>query len=201
MSLAQPVKRYTPEEYYALERAAEYKSEYFDGEIFAMAGGTDEHSAIIGNIIVAVGMRLRGSDCVIRDSNLRMKVQATGLVTYLDAAAYCGPPQFDETDLEHQTRLNPTVIFEVLSRTTEGYDRGTKFEHCRLIPKLRAYVLVSQWSAHIELFERQSDDSWLLREAKGLDSKLLVPGINIEFPLAEVYDRVVFPPRVLLRGM
>jgi Uma2 family endonuclease len=199
MGVAQQQKRYTPQEYYALERDAAYKSEYYDGEIFAMAGGTDEHSAIIGNIIIAVGLRLRGSDCVIRDSNLRMKVQATGLRTYPDAAVYCGQPQFDEEDSERQTRLNPTVIFEVLSRTTEGYDRGTKFENYQLIPTLKAYVLVSQWHPRVDVYERQTDDSWLLRDATGLNSKIDIPAIRIELPLAEIYDRVTFADRPPLR--
>ena len=199
MGFAQPQKRYTPQEYYALERAATYKSEYHDGEIFAMAGGTDEHSAIIGNIIIAVGLRLRGSDCVVRDSNLRMKVQATGLRTYPDAAVYCGPAEFDEEDEERQTRLNPTVVFEVLSRTTEGYDRGTKFENYQLIPTLKAYVLVSQWHPRVDIYERQPSGAWLLSDANGLHSKIAIPAIKIDLPLAEIYDRVTFAQRPPLR--
>jgi Uma2 family endonuclease len=199
VGIAQKQKRYTPEEYYALERDAAYKSEYYDGEIFAMAGGTDEHSAIIGNIIIAVGVRLRGSDCVIRDSNLRMTVQATGLRTYPDAAVYCGPAMFDEEDTDHQTRLNPTVVFEVLSRTTEGYDRGNKFEHYQQIPSLKSYVLVSQWHARIDIFDRQADGSWSLRGASGMDAKVEISAIGIELPLSEVYDRVTFPPHPSLR--
>jgi Uma2 family endonuclease len=198
MGLPQQQKRYTPAEYYAHERQATHKSDYYDGEIFAMAGGTDEHSAIIGNIIVAVGFRLRGSDCAIRESNLRLKVQATGLRTYPDAAVHCGAAQFDEEDSEHQTRLNPTVIFEVLSKSTEALDRGFKFEHYRQITSLKSYVLVSQWTAHVEVFERQGDGSWLLRDARGLEASAVIPGIAIELPLAEVYDRVQFPPRVAL---
>jgi len=199
MGIAQPKTRYTPQEYYALERDAEYKSEYFDGEIFAMSGGTDEHSAIIGNIIIAVGLRLRGTDCAIRDSNLRMKVQATGLRTYPDAAVYCGKAEFDEEDKDGQTRLNPTVIFEVLSRSTEGYDRGTKFEHYQMIPSLKSYVLVSQWHARIDVFERQADSTWILRDASGIQARIAIAGIGIELPLAEVYDRVTFAPRPSLR--
>jgi Uma2 family endonuclease len=199
MGIAQQQKRYTPQEYYVLERDAAYKSEYYDGEIFAMAGGTDEHSAIIGNIIIAVGLRLRGSDCVIRDSNLRMKVQATGLRTYPDAAVYCGPAEFDEEDEDRQTRLNPTVVFEVLSRTTEGYDRGTKFENYQLIPTLKAYVLVSQWHPRVDIYERQPSGAWLLSDANGLHSKIAIPAIKIELPLAEIYDRVTFALRPPLR--
>src|SRR3954465_3338964 len=119
MGLAQSQKRYSPEEYYAGDQGAAFKSDYFDCEIFSTAGGTDAHSAISGNIIIAVGSRLRGTDCVIRESNLRLKVQATGLVTYPDAAVYCGEAQFAPDDRTGQTRINPTVIFEVLSKSTE----------------------------------------------------------------------------------
>jgi Uma2 family endonuclease len=198
MGLAQAQRRYTPEEYYARERGAAFKSDYFDGEIFSMAGGTDEHSAISGNIIIAVGSRLRGSDCVIRESNLRLKVQATGLVTYPDAAVYCGEAQFAPEDPAGQTRLNPTVIFEVLSRSTEGYDRGLKFDSYRQIPSLKAYVLVSQTSAHVEVNEPSADGTWALRDVKGLDATLNVPGINVRVPLAEIYDRVIFPAHLSL---
>jgi Uma2 family endonuclease len=195
MGVAQPQKRFTPQEYYALERDAAYKSDFYDGEIFAMAGGTDEHSAIIGNIIIAVGTRLRGTDCVIRDSNLRMKVQATGLRTYPDAAVYCGKAEFDDEDPDRQTRLNPTVIFEVLSRSTEAYDRGTKYENYQTIASLKTYVLVSQWNARIDAFVRQADGSWLVRDAQGLQANIAIFGIGIELPLAEVYERVIFADR------
>lgn len=198
MALAQPQKRYTPEEYYAREQVAALKSDYFDGEIFSMSGGTDERSAICGNIIIAVGSRLRGSDCVIRESNLRLKVQATGLVSYPDAAVYCGEPLFAPDDPTRQTRLNPTVIFEVLSKSTEGYDRGLKFDSYRQIPSLKAYVLVSQSSAHVEVNEPSADGTWVLRVVKGLEATLSVPGINLKVPLAEIYDRVTFPAHLSL---
>jgi Uma2 family endonuclease len=198
MGVAQPQKRYTPEEYYALEREAAYKSDFYDGEIFSMAGGTDEHSAICGNIIIAVGSRLRGSDCVIRESNLRLKIQATGLVTYPDAAVYCGQAQFAADDSTRQTRIDPTVIFEVLSKSTEGYDRGLKFESYRQIPSLKAYVLVSQVAAHVEVNEPSADGSWILRDVKGIETTLTVPGTNIKIPLAEIYDRITFPAHLSL---
>jgi Uma2 family endonuclease len=198
MGIAQQTKRYTPAEYFELERVAEYRSEYFDGEIYAMSGGTDEHSAICGNLIVALNIRLRGGDCVVRDSNMRLRVQATGLGTYPDAAVYCGEPQFDPEDTEHHTRVNPTVVFEVLSASTEAYDRGEKFDHYQKIPTLKGYVLVNQWRARVEVFERQPDDSWLLRNANGTDS-VTIPGIDISLPLAEIYQDVTFQPRLSIR--
>jgi Uma2 family endonuclease len=201
MSLPHEIRRYTPQEYYAREREATHKSDYFDGEIFeiySMAGGTDEHSAIAGNIIIAVGSRLRGTDCVIPESSLRLKVQATGLITYPDAAVYCGEAQFAEDDLSRQTRINPTVIVEVLSKSTEGYDRGLKFASYRQIPSLRAYVLVSQVAAHVEVNEPSADGAWVLRDVRGLESVVTLGGINVKVPLAEIYDRVTFPARLTL---
>jgi Uma2 family endonuclease len=198
MGLAQPQRRFTLDEYYARERGAAVKSDYFDGEIFSMAGGSDEHSAICGNIIIAVGSRLRGSDCVIRESNLRLKVQATGLVTYPDAAVYCGEAQFAPDDATRQTRLNPTVLFEVLSKSTEGYDRGLKFDSYRQIPSLKAYVLVSQTAAHVEVNEPSAEGTWVLRDVKGIEATLTVPGLHIKVPLAEIYDRVAFPAHLSL---
>jgi Uma2 family endonuclease len=198
MGLAQSPKRYSVEEYYAREQRASLKSDFFDGQIISKAGGTDEHSAISGNIIIAVGSRLRGSDCAIRESNLRLKVQATGLITYPDAAVYCGEAQFAPEDPARHTRLNPTVIFEVLSKSTAGYDRGVKFDSYRQIPSLKAYVLVSQTSAHVEVNEPSADGTWVLRDVKGIEATLSVPGINIQVPLAEIYDRVTFPAHLSL---
>lgn len=191
-SAPQITKRYTPAEYYELERAAEYKSDYYDGEIFAMAGGTGEHSQITGNVIIAVGIRLRGGPCTVRESNLRMKVKATGLRTYPDAAVYCGPVEYDPDDGERRTALNPTVVFEVLSPSTEGYDRGFKAQHYRRIDSLRAYVFVAQDRAHVEVEQRQADGAWLLREVDGLDAVIRIEPLGIDLPLAEIYDRIPF---------
>jgi Uma2 family endonuclease len=193
MSLPQAKKRYTPAEYYELERAAPYKSDFYDGEIFAMAGETGEHSQITGNILIAVGMRLRGGPCTVRESNLRVKVTATGLRTYPDAAVYCAPAEYDPEDGARQTALNPTVIFEVLSPSTERYDRGLKARHYRRIESLRAYVLVAQDRPQVEVHQRQPGGAWEIRDAGGLKSSIRLDAIGVELPLAEVYDRVEFP--------
>lgn len=200
MTLPPRVKRYTPQEYYRLERDAEFKSDYYEGEIFpvgevlAMAGGTAEHSLICGNLIREVGNRLKGGPCTVYESNLRLKIIATGLRTYPDMNVYCEKLLRDEEDEDGETYLNPTVLFEVLSKTTEAYDRGFKADCYRQVPSLRAYGLVSQTAPHIELFERQPDGLWALREAKGLESILSIPPLRIELPLAEVYARVEFGP-------
>ncbi|HSZ56697.1 MAG TPA: Uma2 family endonuclease [Tepidisphaeraceae bacterium] len=200
MAFPQRVKRYTPEEYYRLERDAEFKSDYYDGEIFpigkvlAMAGGTARHSLISGNLVREIGNRVKGGPCTVYESNLRLKILATGLRTYPDVNVYCEKLQRDEEDQDGETYTNPSVLFEVLSKSTEAYDRGFKADSYRQIKSLRAYGLVSQTTAHIELFERQPDGLWVLREAKGLEAVLSVPPLRIELPLAEAYDRVEFGP-------
>jgi Uma2 family endonuclease len=196
MGVPQPRKRYTPQEYYASERAASYKSDYYDGEIFAMAGGTAQHSRIVTNILGELHARLKGKPCSPYDSNLRVTIRATGLQTYPDASVFCDRIQFAPEDPANTTALNPTVLFEVLSRTTEAYDRGFKADNYRRIESLKSYVLVSQESAHVEVYERQAEGAWLLREAKGLDSQVTIPSIDVTLKLADVYDRVEFQERV-----
>jgi Uma2 family endonuclease len=194
MAIPKTVKRYTPQEYYALERLADYKSDYYQGEIFAMAGGTARHSLITMNIGREVGNRLKGKPCRAYESNLRMAVLATGLRTYPDVSVYCGPLIFDKADDGVETAVNPTVLFEVLSKSTEAYDRGLKSENYRRVESLRAYVLVSQDAPHAEIYERQTGGSWLLREVNTVGAALSIPALEIDLPLAEVYDGVEFPP-------
>jgi Uma2 family endonuclease len=194
MAIPQPVRRYTPQEYYALERAAGYKSDYYQGELFAMAGGTARHSLISGNVVGEVRQRLKGTDCRAYESNLRLKVIATGLRCYPDAGVYCGPLQFDTEDTDGETVTNPTVLFEVLSKTTEAYDRGLKSDNYRQIETLAAYVLVSHHAPHVEIYERQPSGHWLLREAKGIAAALAIPALAIDLPLSEIYAGVEFPP-------
>jgi Uma2 family endonuclease len=194
MGLPQPVKRFTPQEYYAREAAAAQKSEYYKGEIFAMAGGSKAHSEITINLGGGLWQRLQGRPCRPYDSNYRLKVIATGLRCYPDVSVYCGPIEPDPEDPEAATGTNPSVLFEVLSKSTEGYDRGFKAANYREIASLRTYVLVAQDSPHVEAYDRQPDGSWRLREAKGLNATLSIPGIDVTLPLAEIYDRVEFPP-------
>lgn len=196
MGLPRPVERHTPQEYYALEAKAEYKSEYYRGQIFAMSGGSKAHSEITVNLVGGLWQRLRGQPCRPYEGNFRLKVIATGLRCYPDVSVYCGPIEPDPDDPRAETGTNPTVVFEVLSKSTEGYDRGFKASNFRQVASLRAYVLVSQETAHVEVYERKPDDTWLLREASGLDGSIPIPGIEVTLPLAEVYDRVEFPPAV-----
>lgn len=190
MALPKTVKSYTPDEYYVLERAAEYKSEYFQGEIFAMSGSTTRHAMVGTNLLVELGIQLKGKRCSPINSDQRIKVEATGLRTYPDVSVFCGSKEYDAEDSQRDTATNPTMLFEVLSESTEGYDRGTKAEHYRRIPSLQGYALLSQEKAHIELFERQEDGSWRLTEATGLESSIALPCIDVTLHLADVYAGV-----------
>ncbi|MFZ2277134.1 MAG: Uma2 family endonuclease [Prosthecobacter sp.] len=192
MGIAKAKIKHTVEQYYDLEENEVYKSEFHDGDIFAMAGGSPEHSLIVTNLLGELRQRLKGKTCTPYDSNLRIKIPATGFVTYPDAAVFCKKLEFDPKDKRQQTAINPTIVFEVLSKSTESYDRGKKAENYRQLESLKAYVLVSQTSPHIEIYERHGDGFWFLTEAKGLDQELAIKSLGIQLPLAEVYDRMKF---------
>lgn len=187
MSL-QPQHYYSPTEYLALERKAERKSEYLSGEIFAMSGASEGHNLIAGNVFAALHAQLRGRPCRVYVSDMRVKVSPTGLYTYPDVVALCGKPVFD--DEQKDTLLNPTVIIEVLSPSTEAYDRGDKFAHYRRLESLAEYVLISQEKFRVELYVRQPDNQWLLSEAGDLQDTVRLPSVACELVLAEVYENV-----------
>jgi Uma2 family endonuclease len=192
MSVPHAIERYTPQEYYALEREAAYKSDYYDGEIFAMSGGSSRHSLIAVNIAGELRQRLKGKPCAPYEANQRLKVLATGLRTYPDVSVFCGKMEYDAEDAQKETATNPTVLFEILSPSTEAYDRGLKAEHYRRIESLRTHVLVSQDAPHVEVFERQGDGSWRFSEVRGREAVVALPSIHVTLPLTEIYDRVEF---------
>jgi Uma2 family endonuclease len=192
MALAQKSPRVNEAEYLRLERLAEFKSEFFDGEMFAMAGGTRAHSLIAINLAAELRDRFKATDCVTYNADLRIKVAATGLLTYPDISVVCGVQRF--LDEEEDTLLNPGVIIEVLSDSTEAYDRGKKFEHYRQIATCREYLLVSQKEPRIEQFVRQPNGEWILKEASGLDAAITLPSLGIVLRLAEVFAKVQFTP-------
>jgi Uma2 family endonuclease len=192
MALLNRARRLSEAEYLEMERAAAFKSEFFDGEVFAMSGGTRWHSLIAANLIGELRQRLKGRECFVFDSNLRMKVEATGLYTYPDVTVACEEQRF--VDEEMDTLLNPTLVAEVLSDSTEAYDRGKKFEHYRQIPSLRGCLFISQREPRIEQFVRQKTGEWLLSEASGIDSKLFLPPLKVTIALAEVFACIQFLP-------
>jgi Uma2 family endonuclease len=185
--------RLTEAEYLALERTAPFKSEFLGGEIFAMAGGSPMHSLIGANLIAVLRTALLPRGCFTFTSDLRVKVEMTGLNTYPDVSVVCGELRF--ADAERDTLVNPTLLAEVLSEATEAYDRGEKFKHYRRIASLQAYLLVSQRKPGVELFVRSEEGQWLLREASGIDSSLEIPPLQIKLPLQDVFAGVTFPPR------
>ena len=192
MSQVQQIRRYTPDEYYRLEVQADHRSEYFAGEIFAIAGGSARHSRICANILGDLWSKLKGKPCVPFGSDLKLRVNATGLRTYPDVSVYCGTLELDPDDPAKQTYTNPTVLIEVLSPSTEQYDRGTKSVHYRRIESLKTILLVSQNEARVEEHVKQVDGSWSLREYEGIDKVLPLQAIGVELPLAAIYQGVDF---------
>jgi Uma2 family endonuclease len=179
---------FTPEEYLEVERAAEIKSEYYDGQMFAMSGGTLPHSLIGGNLIAAMKLALRGKKCNVATADLRIRISPRGPFVYADLSVYCGEPEL--ADNYRDTLLNPTVVFEVLSKSSEGHDRGHKFSQYRKIPSLREYVLVSQTEPRIEVFLRQPEGKWILTEFVGMDAVCRLASLDCSIPLETVYDGV-----------
>jgi Uma2 family endonuclease len=186
------LQRLTPEQYLALERQAECKSEYFDGEIFAMAGGSREHNLIVGNVVHELGTQLKGRPCETYPSDMRVKVTESGLYTYPDVVVACGETQFE--DEQGDTLLNPTLIIEVLSPTTEGYVRGEKSANYRQLASLQECVLIAQDRVRVERYARQPDGQWLLLETTRLGDTIQLASIGCHLSLAEAYDRVTPTP-------
>lgn len=185
-----PKKRYTPQEYLEIDRKAERKSQYFDGEVFMMAGESPRHNLIVANLLRELGNQLKGRRCTAYASELRTKVDPSGLYTYPDISVICDEPRFD--DEGRDTVLNPTLIIEVLSESTEAYDRGAKFGQYRKIDSLRQYILVEQERAHIEIYTRQPEDHWVLADFEALETEAPLESIDCRLRLAEVYDKVRF---------
>lgn len=183
-------KRLTVDEYLALEESAGVRHEYFDGEIFAMAGGTASHSLIAGNWTRELGNALNDHGCRVFNSDM-MVFCPTGLRTYPDVSVTCDTPRY-ESD-KQRTLLNPQLIVEVLSESTEAYDRGRKFDHYSRIESLREYVLVASDRAHVDHFARQPDGRWVLTAHDGLAATVGLNAHGVALPLAELYLGVELP--------
>jgi Uma2 family endonuclease len=200
MSLPQTMARYTVEEYLALERQSEERHEYIDGQIYAMAGESNEHADISVNLVRELSLQLKGTPCRVwtKDSKvlsgpaIRAYKSIKGLFSYPDIVVVCGEPRF--LDDHRDVLLNPTVIIEVLSPSTESFDRGEKFWRYRThLDSLTDYVQVSQALPLIEHFRRQSNDEWVLSTVSDMTGSLNLASINCALRMSEVYDRVSFP--------
>lgn len=186
----------TPEEYLARERAAETRSEYYRGRVYAMTGGTHNHARVLLNLAAELQRQLVGGRCEVFAAILRLRVLANGLYTYPDVFVHCGEPRFE--DERRDTLLDAMLIAEVLSPSTAAYDRGEKFALYRELETLGTYVLVAQDRPHVEVFERDGS-RWILREVSGLDATLDLPTIGARIPLRELYARVEWPEDPPLR--
>ena len=191
MALSHALPFFTPEQYLSLERNSEIRHEYLDGFVYAMAGESPEHSTICFNLAGSLHFQLRDKPCRGFSPNMKVRTSRSGLYAYPDLTVVCGEPAFH--DERRDVITNPVVIFEVLSPSTEAYDRGEKFLRYRTeIETLQDYVLVSQDRPRIEHFSRQPDGSWLSSEVSGLAETLSLSSIGCRVELAEVYSRIEF---------
>lgn len=178
---------YSPAEYLALERAAEYKSEYVDGYTYAMTGASREHGLIAFNIAGELRNLLRNRPCEAFIADMRVKPARASSYRYPDIAVVCGKPEFE--DQQGDTLVNPTLIIEILSPSTEATDRGRKFAEYQRIPSLREYILISQDQPRIERFARQTE-GWLLTVSEGMEAAMRLDAIDAALALSEVYHKV-----------
>jgi Uma2 family endonuclease len=187
---AQPKQTMTVEEYLAFEESSDVKHEYYAGQVFAQAGASERHNIIVGSVLSLLYGQLRQRPCNVYPSDMRLEIQHTGLYTYPDISVVCGQAQFADTS--RSTLINPIVIIEVLSPSTEGYDRGKKFQNYRTIETLQEYILVSQDIKQIEHYVRQPDDLWLLSFTSEASGITMLPSIDCTLTIADVYEKVAF---------
>jgi Uma2 family endonuclease len=188
--MALPNRAISPDDYLKMERESQIKHEYFAGEVFAMAGASPNHNIITASANRHVGNQLAQRPCIVFSSDQKVKT-ATGLYTYPDVTVVCGKPIYDDKHADILT--NPTLIVEVLSPTTEKYDRGKKFEHYRSLPSFQEYMLIAQDAYWVEVFSRQENGEWLYQSAIGADSMIALRTFGITLSLAELYQKIDFP--------
>jgi Uma2 family endonuclease len=188
---AQPKRKYTLEEYFELERASDARYEYWDGQVFEMSGVSKEHGQIEMNISIHLGSRLIRTGCQLFPANIRIKVPSLPPYRYGDLSALCGEAQFEEVG-GVDVLVNPALIIEVLSSSTESYDRGDKFTHYKSIPSFREYLLVAQHRPHITQFVKQSEDAWLQREFNDLKDVVYLASMDCRLELSHVYQNISF---------
>jgi Uma2 family endonuclease len=187
---SQPLTFITPEQYLAAERKAERKSEYINGEVFAMAGVSRHHDSIVANLIIRLGGQLQDGGCEVHTADLRVRVRPRGsyMYAYPDVSVVCDKPQFE--DVHFDTLLNPKVLIEVLSPSTEPKDRGEKAALYRQLASLAEYLFIAQNRVHVEHYVRQPDGNWLLSERDKLEDTLELRSVGATLKLADIYHRV-----------
>lgn len=189
MSTVRKIKL-SPQQYLALERQALNKSEYYNGEVFAFAGASETYNLIVVNVLALFHQQLKSKPGKVYPSDMRVKVSQTGLYTYPDVTVVCGEAEVEDAFLD--TLLNPTLIVEVLSPSTEKDDRIVKFAHYRRLPTVTEYILIAQDSVRLEQYVRQIDGRWLLSEYSDLKVSAEIQSVGCELPMKDVYDKVVF---------
>lgn len=184
----QPLERMSPEAYLAFERRAHVRHQYVEGEAFAMAGASERYNLIVTNLVIEIGLQLRDRPCRVYPGDLRVAVSEQGPFYYPDVAALCAEPRF--LDAERDTLLNPEVVVEVLSPSTEAFDRGLKFSHYRTMPSLNEVLFVAQDALRVEHFARQPDGRWLFSDHAGSGAVLELPSLGCRLELARIYDKL-----------
>ena len=189
---AEPAARlFTEDEYLQMERAADHKSEYYAGRMYAMAGASEAHILAVGNTQSLLQQQFRGRPCRVYSTDMRVRVSETGLYTYPDVVAVCGEPAF--LDDKRDTILNPNIIVEVLSPSTEQYDRTDKFEHYQSLESIREVLFVSQTRVRVEHYVRQ-DETWVLTVYTGPDDVIPLKSVGATLFVRDIYDKIELPP-------
>jgi Uma2 family endonuclease len=186
--IARAERLFTPDEYLALERTSSFKSEYLAGKIYAMAGASPEHNLIAANVIGEFHAQLKERPCRTYTRDMRIRISATGLYTYPDVTVVCGEPEY--SDEQGDVFINPTVIVEVLSPSTEGYDRGEKAEHYRRLDSLTDYILIAQDRCRAEHYVRQGRNEWLLSEKRAPEDTVDLISVGCTLSLEDIYAKV-----------
>lgn len=189
-----PKKKYlTPEEYLAAEAVSEIKHDYYQGEIFAFAGATVNHNQIVSNLSAALHGAFQNRNCRVFSNDMRLWINSQNLFTYPDIVAICGKLEFYEN--RNDTITNPHLIAEVLSESTQDYDRGQKFMFYRAIESLREYLVIDQYSIHVEHYSKGKDNHWVLTDYNNLEDTISIPAIDFSISLTDIYDKVEFPKK------
>jgi Uma2 family endonuclease len=188
---AHALPRFSPEEYLRIERDVAERHEYDNGAMYSMSGGSLSHAGIAAQVLTALRREGAGAGCKAVGPDLKVQVSPEGPFYYPDVVIYCGTPQL--ADSHQDILVNPKTIVEVLSKSTEDYDRGRKFTQYRQIATLHEYVLVSQWEPRVEVFSRTEDSNWSMAEFVGLDAVCELKSVNCRLALAEIYLDITFP--------
>jgi len=188
---AEPRRKYTLKEYFELEMSSDARHEYWNGEIYSMSGVSESHAQIEVNLIASLRTRLPKQSCRVFPANMRLHVPTLPPYRYADLSAVCGMPTFEKIG-GVDVLSNPVLIIEVLSESTEAYDRGDKFTHYKSIGSLREYLLVAQHRPHITQYVRQDDNTWRYRDVNELSASLALPSVKCSLDLTDVYQDVQF---------